>query len=310
MMTRREWKRQTLGLLSGTEAPAWAAELLLCHVLGLERPALIAHDSEVLREDEEARLNGLRERRLRGEPLAYLLGHREFYGRSMEVNRFTLIPRPETEDLVNAALDAFDAASAVRFLDIGTGSGCIAVTLAAERPLWSGAAVDISEEALAAAWRNARRWAVAERLAFLKGDVTEPLPFEAESFDLIVSNPPYVTEDEYARLAPEVRDFEPRTALAAGPSGLTLASAVVGAARRLLKPGGRLFMEHGWLQGGACRSLCEARDWEAVCTGRDLAGRDRFLSAVRKSRPETQRPRSRGPEAESRQPAGARAEGD
>lgn len=263
------------------------AELLLCHVLGLERPALIAHDEEELKADEEFQLEELRERRRRGEPLAYLLGRREFYGRDMEVNASTLIPRPETEELVSAALAAFRDAVAVRFLDIGTGSGCIAVSLAAERRTWSGVAVDISPEALAVAARNASRWNVRERLTFLREDVTKGLPFGEESFDLVVSNPPYVSEEEYVRLDPEIRNFEPRSALLAGRTGLELPVAVERAALRLLRPGGLFLMEHGWLQGRASRKLCDSKNWEAVRTGRDLAGRERFLSAVRRACPET-----------------------
>ncbi len=285
-MTRRQWKKQTLTFLADTEAPALTAELLLCHALGLERSALIAHDEEELKACEETRLGELRKRRLQGEPLAYLLGRREFYGRNMEVNATTLIPRPETESLVSAALEAFGEFESVRFLDIGTGSGCLAVTLAAERPRWSGAAVDISPGALAVAARNAARWNVAERLFFVKGDVAEKLPFGEGSFDLIVSNPPYVSEAEYARLDAGIRNFEPRSALLAGHTGLELSLAVESAARCLLRPGGLFLMEHGWLQGEACRKLCASWDWEDVRTGRDLAGRDRFLSAVRKACPQ------------------------
>ena len=221
--------------------------------------------------------------RLAGEPVAYLTGRREFYGRDFLVDSSTLIPRPETEHLVEAALEFFRDGETIRFLDLGTGSGCIAVTLAAERPLWKGTAVDISSGALAVAKRNAEANGVSGALEFLQADFTLPLPLAAGSFDLVVSNPPYISEEEYAGLDPGVRNFEPRSALVPGPEGLEHPRAVEAAARALLKEGGLLLMEHGYLQGDACRALCPDAYWKDMRTGRDLAGKDRFLSAVRRS---------------------------
>ena len=159
-MTRREWKNAAAQRLAGTDAPARTAQMLLCHALGISREALAAHDDEVLDACDEARLEGLLSRRMGGEPVAYIVGSREFYGRDFMVGPATLIPRPETEDLVDAALAHFPTDAAVRFADLGTGSGCIAVTLAAERPLWSGTALDISPEALRMARANAQRHGV------------------------------------------------------------------------------------------------------------------------------------------------------
>jgi len=281
-MTRREWKIQAAKRLSGTEAPALTAGLLLCHVLGIDRVALAAHSEEPVPPRAEKELESFLERRLRGEPVAYLLGSREFYGRDFSVNPHTLIPRPETEELVEAALAFFSDEDELRFLDLGTGSGCIAVTLAAERPRWSGTAVDISPEALDVARRNAAANAVGGRIDFVAADFTEALPFAEHSFDLVVSNPPYISEEEYAGLDPGVRNFEPRAALVPGPEGLEHPRAVEAAARALLKEGGLFLMEHGWLQGDACRALCPAVYWKDIRTGRDLAGKDRFLSAVRR----------------------------
>ncbi len=286
-MTRREWKMRALHLLAGTESPTLTAELLLCYVLGVDRANLIAFDCEELSAEQQSLLDLILERCLQGEPVAYVLGHREFYGRDMDVERSTLIPRPETEDVVEAALSAFGGTSIVRFLDIGTGSGCIAVTLAAERPLWNGVAVDISRDALSVAMRNASRWGVSERVSFAQMDVTQPMPFGERSFDLVISNPPYVSSEEYERLDPCVRNFEPRCALLTGDAGMELPRAVECAARRMLRPNGLFLMEHGWLQGEQCRALCSSRYWEGVYTGRDLAGRDRFLSAVRTGCSET-----------------------
>lgn len=281
-MNRREWKMRATARLAGTESPALVAGILLCHVLGIDKVALVAHAEEEIPPQDEAVLEALLARRLAGEPVAYLLGTREFYGRDFLVNRHTLIPRPETEHLVEEALRFFAGREEIRFLDLGTGSGCIAVTLASERPLWRGAAVDVSPGALEAAKANAARHGTAGRVDFLQADFTLPLPFEGRSFDLVVSNPPYVSEEEYAALDAGVRNFEPRSALVPGPQGLEHPRAVEAAARALLKEGGLLLMEHGCLQGEACRALCPDAYWTDVRTGRDLAGKDRFLFAVRR----------------------------
>lgn len=282
-MTRKEWKIQATRRLAHTDAPALTAQLLLCHALGIDRVALVAHSEELVPADTEALLEELLERRASGEPLAYILGTREFFGRDFSVDRHTLIPRPETEHLIETALEFFDARegkeAAPRFVDLGTGSGCIAVTLAAERPQWKGCAVDVSSGALDMARKNAE--AHEADLTFLLADFTQPLPFMPASFDLVVSNPPYISEEEYAELDSGVRDFEPRSALVPGPEGMEHPRAVERAARHLLRPGGLFLMEHGWLQGEACRALCHEEFWKEVRTGRDLAGKDRFLFAVR-----------------------------
>lgn len=281
VMTRREWKILAARHLRETDAPVLTASLLLCHVLGLDRTVLIAHDEEELSAAEREQLEALLLRRAGGEPLAYILGVREFYGRDFAVDRHTLIPRPETEDMVEEALRFSFGREDIRFADLGTGSGCIAVTLAAERMRWQGVAVDISKGALKMARRNAEACGVTSRLSFLQADFTGVLPLEEKSFQLVVSNPPYVSEEEYAGLDPGVRDFEPRHALVPGPSGMEHPCAVEEAARRLLEPGGLFLMEHGWLQGEACRALCSPAFWTRVETMQDLAGRDRFLLAVR-----------------------------
>lgn len=287
-MTRRQWLDQAGRALRATEAPRRTAELVLCSVLNITRVALMTHpDLEVPRE-AGARLAGLLERRLSGEPVAYLLGWREFYGRSFEVNSATLIPRPESECLVDEALARLPERAA-HFADLGTGSGCLAVTLAAERPLWRGVAVDISPQALDTARRNAERLGAADRLAFVRADFSGPgfLPdvraaFPAAGLSLVISNPPYVSEAEYAALDPAVRDFEPKTALVPGSTGLEHARAVVEIARHALRPGGLLLMEHGAAQGEAVRALCGPDLWRDVHTGRDLAGLDRYLAAFRR----------------------------
>ena len=284
-MTRRQWLDQAGRVLHDTDAPRRTAELVLCSVLNITRVALITHPDRELPRDAVARLAELLERRLSGEPVAYLLGWREFYGRSFEVNAATLIPRPETECLVDEAL-AFLPEQAVCFADLGTGSGCLAVTLAAERPLWKGVAVDISEQALDTARRNAERLGTADRLNFVRADFARfgflpdfPPVVPDAGLSLVISNPPYVSEAEYASLAPDVRVYEPKTALVPGPTGLEHARAVVEAAWHILRPGGLLLMEHGAAQGGAVRALCAPERWRDARTGRDLAGLDRYLAA-------------------------------
>jgi release factor glutamine methyltransferase len=282
IMTRKEWKILASKRLVGTEASVLTAELLLCHILGISRVSLITHDTEVLSEREYHALENLLKRRLTGEPVAYLLGEREFYGRDFAVNCHTLIPRPETEHIVEEALAFFSESSSLYFCDFGTGSGCIAVTLAAERPLWHGVAVDISSQALTVARDNAFRHGVGERLELRLADFTRPFGDGQDKFDLIVSNPPYISEEEYAGLSSGVRNFEPRSALVPGPSGMEHPKAVELQARMLLKSGGLFLMEHGWLQGKLCRELCSDEYWMNVHTVRDLAGRDRILFAVRR----------------------------
>lgn len=284
-MTRRQWLDQAGRALCGTEAPRRAAELLLCSVLNISRVELITHPERGVPPDAGARLDGLLERRLSGEPVAYLLGWREFYGRSFEVSAATLIPRPESECLVDEALGRLPE-NALSFADLGTGSACLAVTLAAERPLWRGVAADISEQALNTARRNAERLDTAERLTFVCADFTTPAfvpDFRSAGhagLDLVISNPPYVSEAEYAALDPGVRAYEPKTALVPGPSGLEHARAVAEAAWQILRPGGLLLMEHGAAQGEAVRALCTPERWRDVRTGQDLAGLDRYLVAV------------------------------
>lgn len=289
-MTRREWKIQAAAHLAGGDSPHLEASMLLCHVLGIDKAKIYAHGEEEIPPLAEHTLNTLLSRRILGEPMAYILGKKEFYGRDFLVNEHTLIPRPETEHLIDAALAYFPKHREIRFIDLGTGTGCLAITLALERPMWRGTAIDISQNALSMAKANAKR--LGANIAFLQADFTKPLPFlkcgalqtentDAGSFDLVLSNPPYISEEEYAMLDTDVRNFEPRSALVPGPTGLEHLSAIEAAACALLKGGGLLLMEHGCLQGEACRALCLGAYWMDVHTGRDLAGKDRFLSAVR-----------------------------
>lgn len=290
-VTRSAWLTAATARLRAAEvdAPRLSAELVLREVLGLDRLTLALHPDEALPEAALPALCALLERRRAGEPVAYLLGRREFYGRDFAVNASTLIPRPETEHLVEAALAGCSAAQA-RFADLGTGSGCIAVTLCLERPGWRGLAADLSASALAVAAANAARHGVRERLGLVRADFTRPLLADA-TLDVCVSNPPYVSLAEYQTLSPEVRDFEPCSALvpearpapcAEDPHGLAHLFAVAVAAERLLKPGGLLVMEHGSAQGPALRLWLENNTWDNIATYHDLAGHERGVSARRR----------------------------
>ena len=250
-----------------TKLPANEARLLLGHVL--DRPAvwLMAHDDEALDEEAVLRFASLVARRKGGEPVAYLLGYREFYGRVFAVSPAVLIPRPETELLVDLALaQEVGAGGTAKLLDLGTGSGCIAITLALEIPSARVSAVDASAAALSVARKNAER--LEANLRLLRGDWFDSLA--GERFDLIVANPPYVAEADAHLAAGDLR-HEPRLALAGGDDGLDAIRRIVADAPAHLAPGGRLLLEHGCDQGAAVRDLLESAGLACVGQHRDLA---------------------------------------
>ena len=235
---------------AGIEPSEAARDVLLLarHVLGWDRATIHTRDTDPPPETFAAAYHTAIQRRSRREPIAYITGVQEFWNRDFAVSPAVLIPRPETELIIEEALSMVFATVA----DIGTGSGCLAVTLAAECRRARVVATDISRPALAMAQANAERHAVADRIEFRE---TRYLDGITGPFDLIVSNPPYVTNDEYATLAPEVREFEPRTALTAGPDGLDDVRAVLACAVEKLDRGGVLLMEIGYGQAEAVRSL-------------------------------------------------------
>ena len=267
---------------------------------------LFCKDKE-LSENEKNRIHEIVERLKQMEPIQYILGTADFYSLQFEVDPSVLIPRPETEELVEQVI-LDNADKRIKILDIGTGSGCIAVTLCAERPDWRGLMVDLSGRALAVACQNAVRHDVRQRLQPVRADFTRPL-LRPESLDLLVSNPPYVGKTEYEGLSAEVRDFEPVTALVPNfvdsdkipshdhhhdhggshshapstppdkPEGLEHLIAVAQEAFVALKPGGQLLMEHGCAQGAAIKVLLESHNWENVLILKDLSGHDRVASA-------------------------------
>lgn len=258
----------TAALAAATEDPALEAQVLLAHALGRERSWLFAWPERVLDQDQGARFAGLLARRLAGEPVAYLLGRREFWSLSLRVSPATLIPRPETEQLVEIAL-ALEMPEQARVLDLGSGSGAIALALASERPHWRIDAVERSAEALAVARRNAAELGL-DRVCWLHGDWFGPLD-RAVRYQLIVSNPPYVAAADPHLARGDLR-FEPRAALAAGTDGLDDIRRIVAAAPGHLAAGGWLWLEHGAGQGPAVADLMRRAGLHGVETRPDLAG--------------------------------------
>jgi release factor glutamine methyltransferase len=264
-----------------TEARREAASLLE-HVTGRDRTFLITSAETTLAAGDVSRLRRLVERRAAGEPLQYITGRQGFYKLDFEVTPDVLIPRPETELLVETALDLLDESRAPAFiLDVGTGSGCVAVSLLHERADALAVGVDISLPALRVAARNAARAGVGERLRLLAADGFNALDSSRARFDVIVSNPPYVAEDALAGLQREVRDHEPRLALTPGGDGLRVIRALVADAPRFLKPGGHLLVEIGFDQHEAVERLVDPRVWRLLAIHKDLQGIPRTV-ALRK----------------------------
>jgi release factor glutamine methyltransferase len=265
---------------AGCETPRLDAQVLLAHVLGRDRTWLYAHPQAPLSENELARFNALICRRERREPVAYLTGHKAFFGLDFEVTPDVLIPRPETELLVETAIQIFKErwiVSNLTIADIGTGSGCIAITLAQNLPGAAVFGIDRSNKALKVARRNAIRHQVLDQITFLSGDLLAPLPAPV---DLIVSNPPYISRPELASpdLASEVRQYEPALALDGGEDGLALIQRLLAQARPKLKTGGSLLIEIGSTQGHPVSELAKAYFPNAeIQIKKDLAGLDRLL---------------------------------
>lgn len=246
------------------------ADLLACHALGRDRSWLYAHDNDPIDAASLARLEHLVAQRLKGRPIAQLCGQREFYGRKFRIDERVLIPRPETELLIELAL-SLDLPERARVCDVGTGSGCIALTLAAERPQWRVAGVDQSDDALAVAAAN-RDHLDLKHIELLAGDLLEPVI--DRRFELVISNPPYVAETDPHLERGDLR-FEPRKALAAGPGGLDIIRRLVPAGFDRLENGGWLLLEHGHNQAAAVRALLQAAGFTDVASRRDLAGIER-----------------------------------
>jgi release factor glutamine methyltransferase len=264
----------------GNSSSRLDAELLLGHVLRVDRIRLVLDAARPLAPEELAAYRALIIRRRRGEPIAYIRGEREFYGRRFVVDARVLVPRPDTETLVEVAL-ARTRPSALygRALDLCTGSGCVAVTFALERRTWRVTATDLSPEALSLAAENSRRLGSAWNTRFLLGDLFAATP-TSERFELVTANPPYIPEGEIPKLDADVRDFEPRLALDGGPDGLALVRRIVHGARDQLVPGGVLALEVAYDQAPRTHALFEEHGYVDIERRRDYGGHERVVSAV------------------------------
>jgi release factor glutamine methyltransferase len=249
------------------------AELLLMHAIGFDRAYLLTYPDARLTPEQAAIYERWLALRARSEPVQYIIGEQEFYGLKFRVTPDVLIPRPETEHLVEAALSLTDREAPLRIVDVGTGSGAIAVTLAHALPNVHIRALDISPAALEVAHENAESHGVAERIEFVESDLFERI--SGKSFDIVISNPPYVAESE--QLEPQVRDFEPAVALYAGPDGLDVYGRLIPQARAALKPGGWLLMEIGHGQRDALEQMLAG--WANVSFVNDLQNISRVICA-------------------------------
>lgn len=267
---------------AGRDEARLKAELLLAHVLGVGRLAVLTEPGRQLTDEQQAHLEVLARRLLAGEPLQYVLGEAWFWGRCFKADPRGLIPRPETEELVQRVLDDTDLWLRARpaVADVGVGTGCIALTLAAERPAADVLGIDIQAAALALAQENEARLGLAGRVTWRQGDLLEGVA--AASLDAVVSNPPYIAGPVIATLAVEVRDHEPRSALDGGPDGLDLVRRLAAQAMLALRPGGKLWMEIGDEQGDAARRILVSSGFADVLTRRDLAGHDRLVEGCRR----------------------------
>ncbi|HZP70332.1 MAG TPA: peptide chain release factor N(5)-glutamine methyltransferase [Pseudolabrys sp.] len=263
---------------AGIEEAEADARVLAGHALRLDRARLVAQSDRILEAREMTTISTLVARRLRREPVARILGRKEFWSLPIAVTPDVLVPRPETETVVEAALDFALSTGlkteSVRILDIGTGSGALLLALLCELPNANGIGTDVSAAALRVARSNAARCGLERRCAFVACDLAAGA---AGPFDLVVSNPPYIAHDDIDRLAPEVRDYDPHLALDGGKDGLDAYRAIANDARRILAPGGRLFVELGAGQDGPVRALFTKAGLNPGTVRRDLAGIPRVL---------------------------------
>jgi release factor glutamine methyltransferase len=267
------------GLLRASTLPALEARILLEHVLGWRRTELITRDDEALPAESVGQFEALAERRMNGEPIAQLVGTREFFGLSFDVTPDVLIPRPETELLVEIALARIQGIEQPRVLDLGTGSGAIAVAIASSRPDAQVWGVDQSAEALAVAARNASKLLSGDRtLNLLQSNWTEALN-PALRFEVIVSNPPYIAQHDSHLSEGDLR-FEPRAALTDEADGLSAIRTIIQTAPFFLAANGSLWLEHGYDQAAEVRALLTARGFSEVRSERDLAGIERASGGV------------------------------
>ena len=264
---------------NGIDQPRRDAQTLLGFVLERSRTYLVVHSEQQLSTTESERFRRCIQRRAAGEPVQHITGQQEFYGLEFEVTPDVLIPRPETEMLVEAGLELLaenETNAALRFCDVGTGSGCITISILHNHPQARAFALDISPAALAVARRNAARHDVAERVKFIESNLFANLESDAR-FDFIVSNPPYIAADELPTLAREVRDFEPRVALSPGADGLAVVRRLLDESPARLHPRGSLIFEIGYGQDAEVRELIDESMWRLVAVRADLQGIPRIF---------------------------------
>lgn len=262
---------------AGVDSPRLCARLLCANALGLDKLGVLLQRERQLDKAETKRLEELANRRASGEPLAHIIGKREFFSLEFGVSSHTLVPRPETELLVETALEQMPEAG-VTFADIGAGSGCIGISLAFERPKWCGVLLEKSGEAIEIAGKNALALLPVreggKQLVLIRGDLFAS-PLQTSAYDLVVSNPPYIGEGERSTVMDEVLLFEPSSALFSPQDGLAHLAAVAVLARRLLRPLGLVVLEHGARQGAAVRDLLAKEGFSGIRTRTDLAGLER-----------------------------------
>lgn len=272
-----QYASRTLGESGVPEARLEAASLL-AFAIGRDRTFLIAHPEYELLANEKQRFEGFVARRARREPYHYITGTREFYGLDFEVSPAVLIPRPETEILVEQAIGLLRGMDSPRFLEVGSGSGCISVSILVNLPNAAAVAVDIDEEALEVTRKNAERHGVISRLTLARSDLFSSVG--SERFDVVVSNPPYVPAADLPALQPEVREHEPHLALTDGGSGLSILERIAAGAPHYLRPGGSLIMEFGYGQTAGLMPAFDNANWERVSVMADGQGIDRVVTAI------------------------------
>jgi release factor glutamine methyltransferase len=264
----------------GLDKPQLDAQVLLAHALSVGRTQLVIDAKKPLAPDELRRFREMVTRRRTREPVAYLLGEREFYGRRFRIDKRVLVPRPDTETLVDVALLRTEARSmSMRALDLCTGSGCVAITLARQRPTARVHGTDVSEDALDVARENALRLG-AYNASFARGDLFDAVPPALAPFDVITANPPYIASAEIETLDRDVKDHEPRLALDGGADGLALVRRIVTGAPALLEAGGTLAIEVGAGEAAATAALFEARGFKRVTITRDYGRIERVIDGV------------------------------
>jgi release factor glutamine methyltransferase len=265
---------------AGISEHAREASSLLEAATGSDRAFIIAHPEFEPTPQDQSLFHEYVARRAGREPFHYIIGSKEFHGLEFEVSPAVLIPRPETELLVEQAVSFLSSLPNPRFCEVGVGSGCISLSILSQLPEASGIGLDISAEALAVARRNALRHQVANRLELRLSDLFKSVSSK-ETFDVVISNPPYIPQDDIPNLEPEVRDFEPRSALSGGGDGLDLIRPIIAGSRHLLAPHGALMLEIGQGQAETVCVILERAEWSGIATYQDLQDIPRVISAIR-----------------------------